>query len=57
MIHLFEVRAAAPLFTTHIWSGVLAPINADGSSVFKAGRAVPVKYLLTGEDAGSPISS
>lgn len=34
------------------WSGVLQPINADGSSVFKAGRVVPVKFYLTGANAG-----
>jgi hypothetical protein len=31
---------------------VLPPINADGSSVFKAGSTVPVKFALTGADAG-----
>ncbi|MBX3745793.1 MAG: PxKF domain-containing protein [Verrucomicrobiae bacterium] len=34
------------------WSGVLSPIRADGSSVFKAGRVVPVKFQLTGGDGG-----
>ena len=34
------------------WSGVLQPINADGSSVFKTGRVVPVKFQLTGASAG-----
>jgi hypothetical protein len=34
------------------WSGVLPPINADGSSVFKAGRVVPLKFYLTDESAG-----
>jgi hypothetical protein len=29
------------------WSGVLQPINADGSSVFKAGSTVPVKFRLS----------
>lgn len=33
------------------WSGVLQPINADGSSVFKRGSTVPVKFKLTGADA------
>jgi hypothetical protein len=28
------------------YSGILQPINADGSSVFKIGRAVPVKFKL-----------
>jgi hypothetical protein len=34
------------------WSGVLQPINADGASVFKLGRSVPVKFQLTGASAG-----
>jgi hypothetical protein len=33
------------------WSGILQPINADGSSVFKAGSTVPVKFALTGASA------
>ncbi|HZO91930.1 MAG TPA: PxKF domain-containing protein [Chthonomonadaceae bacterium] len=33
------------------WSGVLQPINADGSSVFKRGSTVPVKFQLTGASA------
>jgi HYR domain-containing protein len=31
---------------TYAWSGVLPPINADGSSVFKVGSTVPVKFTL-----------
>jgi hypothetical protein len=34
------------------WSGVLQPINADGSSVFKLGTTVQVKFQLTGASAG-----
>ncbi len=30
------------------WSGVLQPVNADGSSVFKLGQTIPVKFRLTG---------
>jgi hypothetical protein len=37
---------------THSWSGVLQPVNADGTSVFKAGSTVPVKFRLTGASAG-----
>ncbi|MCK6546929.1 PxKF domain-containing protein [Myxococcota bacterium] len=37
---------------TYAWGGVLAPINANGSSVFKAGSTVPVKFTLTGASAG-----
>src|SRR5204862_8111778 len=34
------------------WSGVLQPLNADGSSTFKLGSTVPVKFQLTGPAAG-----
>jgi hypothetical protein len=34
------------------WSGVQQPIDADGTSVFKAGSTVPVKFFLTDADAG-----
>jgi hypothetical protein len=34
------------------WSGLLQPINTDGSSVFKLGSTVPVKFQLTGASAG-----
>lgn len=34
------------------WSGVLQPVNANGSSVFKLGSTVPVKFQLTGSSAG-----
>jgi hypothetical protein len=37
---------------TAAWSNVLQPINADGSSVFKLGSTVPVKFQLTGASAG-----
>lgn len=33
------------------WSGVLQPVNADGSSLFKLGSTVPVKFQLTGASA------
>ena len=36
---------------TYAWSGVLQPINADGSSIFKLGSIVPVKFRLTAESA------
>jgi len=37
---------------TAAWSGVLQPVNADGSSIFKLGSTVPVKFALTGASAG-----
>jgi hypothetical protein len=36
----------------YTWSGLLQPINRDGTSVFKAGSTVPVKFQLTGISAG-----
>jgi hypothetical protein len=36
----------------YAWSGVLQPINPDGSSIFKAGSTIPVKFRLTGASAG-----
>lgn len=34
------------------WSGVLPPVNPDGTSVFKARSTIPVKFMLTGLSAG-----
>jgi lysophospholipase L1-like esterase len=38
------------------YSGVLQPVNADGSSIFKLGSTVPVKFSL-GDTAGVPVGS
>ena len=35
----------------YAWSGVLQPVNADGSSVFKQGSTIPLKFRLTGASA------
>ncbi|HEV2765271.1 MAG TPA: tandem-95 repeat protein, partial [Pyrinomonadaceae bacterium] len=61
-VYTFGVRVtdAGGLFAEEVirvgvgytWSGVLQPVNADGSSVFKLGRTVPVKFQLTGASAG-----
>jgi HYR domain len=43
------------VFTVQVrynWSGVLQPVNADGSSIFKLGSTVPVKFALVGGSAG-----
>jgi hypothetical protein len=37
---------------TFAWSGVLDPINTDGTSIFKLKSAVSVKFKLTGASAG-----
>jgi hypothetical protein len=36
----------------YAWSGILQPINSDGSSIFKLGSTVPLKFKLTGDSAG-----
>src|SRR5439155_22243518 len=48
-----EATCAQTVIVTaaYAWSGVLQPINADGSSVFKAGSTVPVKFALAGASA------
>jgi hypothetical protein len=40
---------AAPALS---WSGFQQPVNSDGSSIFKLGRTVPVKFQLTSASAG-----
>lgn len=35
----------------YTWSNVLQPINVDGTSIFKLGSTVPVKFQLTGASA------
>ena len=40
------------VWVRYAWSGVLQPVNADGSSVFRLGRTVPVKFKLAGASAG-----
>jgi hypothetical protein len=42
---------------TYAWSGILQPINGDGSSVFKLGSTVPVKFALTGASTGISAAS
>ncbi|MFN8074286.1 MAG: HYR domain-containing protein [Kineosporiaceae bacterium] len=39
----------------YAFSGVLQPVNADGSSVFKLGSTVPVKFAVTA--GGAPVST
>jgi hypothetical protein len=35
----------------YTWSNVLQPINIDGTSIFKLGSTIPVKFQLTGPSA------
>lgn len=39
-------------FVHYVCGGILQPINADGSSIFKGGRSVPVKFQLTDATGG-----
>jgi lysophospholipase L1-like esterase len=39
----------------YAYSGILQPVNADGSSIFKLGSTVPVKFSLT--DASGAVQS
>jgi hypothetical protein len=39
----------------YMYSGVQQPVNPDGSSIFKLGSAVPLKFKLT-DFGGQPIS-
>jgi hypothetical protein len=43
-----------PQFVT---SGVLEPINADGSSSFQLGRTIPVKIRFTDCDSGAGVNT
>ena len=50
-VHDTRGNFAVARFTVFVaipWSGVLEPINADGSSTFKLGRTIPIKLQLTG---------
>jgi hypothetical protein len=43
-----SVSATFPVTVTYSWSGVLAPLNADGSSIYKVNSTIPIKFRLTG---------
>ena len=47
-----EAEETFKVSVAYAWSGILKPINADGSSLFKMGSPVAVKFQLTGESAG-----
>ena len=42
----YEILTANNHLPTYIYSGVLQPINSDGSSIFKLGSTVPIKFQL-----------
>jgi hypothetical protein len=47
-----ESNASFEIAVPYDWSGFLQPINSDGSSVFKLGRSIPIKFKLTGFASG-----
>jgi hypothetical protein len=42
------LASGATILITYSWSSVLSPIHQDGSSIFKLGSTVPVKFRLAG---------
>ncbi len=46
-------QASFTVTVTYAWSGFLQPINTNGSSVFKLGSTVPVKFRLNGASAAA----
>ncbi len=58
--YLTEERVMTALFEEQLlpvddWSGMLLPVKADGSSVFRAGRAVPLRFRLY-DECGDPVA-
>lgn len=47
-----DIGAFEADFFEYCWSGVLPPVNPDGTSVFKARSTIPLKFMLTGCSAG-----
>jgi hypothetical protein len=41
-----QVTQSATYYVRYNYGGILPPINPDGSSIFKLGRTVPVKFQL-----------
>jgi hypothetical protein len=51
------VSVTRTFYILQSWSNVLQPINVDGTSIFKVGSTVPVKFRLTGASAGLLIDA
>jgi hypothetical protein len=45
-------QAMQSFYVFHSWSGVLQPVNANGTSIFKLGSTLPIKFILTQGSAG-----
>jgi hypothetical protein len=50
--HGSTVSGAFTVTVTFSWSGILPPIDADGTSIFRLGKKVRVSFALTGASAG-----
>jgi hypothetical protein len=55
--YLAAASVAQTFYVLQSWSNVLQPINVDGTSIFKLGSTVPVKFRLTGGSAGLVIEA
>lgn len=49
-----KIEVPCSYYVRYSYGGILPPINQDGSSVFKLGKVVPVKFQLK-DDAGNYI--
>jgi hypothetical protein len=47
-----QASGSFQVLVEYAWSGILPPIDDDGSSVFKLGQTVPVKFRLVGASSG-----
>jgi hypothetical protein len=47
-------RGSFPVIVSYAWSNVLPPLHPGAGNLLKRGRAVPVKFALTGASAGIP---
>jgi parallel beta-helix repeat protein len=41
-----QITQTVTYYVVYVYSGILQPVNSDGSSLFKRGRTVPVKFRL-----------
>jgi parallel beta-helix repeat protein len=51
-----KITETRSYFVHYSYGGILQPINTDGSSIFKLGRTIPVKFQLTDVD-GNYVSN
>lgn len=41
-----QITKTVTYYVVYVYGGILQPVNGDGSSLFKLGRTVPVKFIL-----------